>query len=151
MTAAPPINHQRIAGNLFFILKGYSRAHKWGEVLLAPVEVYLDEKNFVEPDLVCVAHEHLGIIKENNIVGAPDLLIEILSPSTARYDRVRKFRVYAVHGVLHYWIVNPEDRTLEAFELKNGAYQSVAALEENEAFQPSLFPDLTILLSELWG
>ncbi len=150
MTAAPRIVHQRILRNLLRIVDDYIQKHNWGEVLFSPVEVYLDEENFVEPDLVCVSREHQEIITENNIKGAPDLIVEILSPSTARYDRVRKLRVYAQHRVPHYWIVSPNDKTLEAFELENGAYKLVAALEENESFQPSLFPDLTISLADLW-
>ncbi|MBI5305829.1 MAG: Uma2 family endonuclease [Chloroflexi bacterium] len=150
MTAAPFIGHQRVSGNLQFILESHVRANKWGRVLAAPVEVYLSEDNFLQPDLVCVSHARHEIITEKNIVGAPDLIVEILSPSTARTDRVTKAKIYARYRVLHYWIVDPVALTLEAFEWADGAYRLVAAVAEDETFQPALFPGLTIALTEVW-
>ncbi|OGO38141.1 MAG: hypothetical protein A2Z03_06450 [Chloroflexi bacterium RBG_16_56_8] len=150
MTAAPLIDHQRVSANLQFILETYIRANSWGTLFDAPVELYLDEKSFVEPDIVCVAQAHRGIIKKKNITGVPDLIVEILSPSTARYDRVIKMNAYARHQVPHYWIVDPEAKTLEAFEWEKGTYRLVAARAEEETFQPALFPSLTISLADLW-
>jgi len=150
MTAAPLIKHQRVSGNLQFILETYIRANNWGQLFAAPVEVYLGEEDFAQPDLVCVSRARLGIIMEKNIVGAPDLIVEILSPGTARIDRVSKMNAYARHRVPHYWMVDPAERTFEAFEWENGAYRLVAALAEDETFQPTLFPALTIRLAELW-
>ena len=150
MTAAPRIDHQRVSANLQFILESYIRANNWGKLFDAPVEVYLGEEDIVQPDLVCVSREHEQIIAEKNITGAPDLIVEILSPSTARYDRVLKANMYARHRVPHYWVVDAEARTLEAFEWDNGHYRLIAAHAEDEKFQPSLFPNLTISLTELW-
>ena len=150
MTAAPLIDHQRISANLQFILETYIRANKWGKLFDAPVEVFLGEEEVVQPDIVCISKGRLQTIARKNIMGAPDLVVEILSPSTARYDRVLKMNAYAKHQVPHYWIVDPDARTLEAFELEKGAYRLGAAHAEDETFQPSLFPNLTISLSELW-
>ena len=150
MTAAPVVNHQRVSGNLYFIFHGYCRATNWGEVFAAPIEVYLGDHDFVQPDLVCVSRERAHIVTEKNISGAPDLIVEILLPSTTRADRVNKANAYARHGVSHYWIVDPAARTLEAFELRDGAYVLVAAHAEDETFQPGLFPGLAISLADLW-
>ncbi len=150
MTAAPLVSHQQISGNLQFILESYVREHDWGKVFAAPIEIYLGEKDFVQPDLVCVAKSRLEIVKEKNIVGAPDLVIEILSPSTVKVDRVLKMNTYARHRVPHYWIVDPAAQTLEAFEWENGSYRLSAAHAEEEEFQPALFPGMTIHLAELW-
>ncbi len=150
MTAAPLIDHQRISRNLQFVLETYIRANNWGEMFNAPVELYLSEEDFVEPDLICVSRARHKIITDKNIKGAPDLIVEILSPSTTRYDRVLKMNTYARHQVPHYWIVDPAAHTLEAFELEKGNYRLVAAHAEDENFQPVLFPNLTISLAELW-
>ncbi len=150
ITAAPVINHQRVSGNLQFILETYIRAKDWGELFDAPVEVYLGDRDFVQPDLVCISRARQEIIKEKNIVGAPDLVVEILSPSTTRADRVLKAKTYARHQVPHYWIVDPAARTLEAFEWTDGTYRLSAAHAEDETFQPTLFPNLTIALADLW-
>lgn len=151
MTAAPFLNHQRVSKNLQFLLETYIRTNNWGELFNAPVEVYLGEEEFLQPDLVCISQARLGMLRDKNIHGAPDLVVEILSPSTARYDRVLKMNAYAKHQVEHYWIIDPDARTLEAFELEKGAYRLIAARSEEETFQPSLFPNLTIALSELWN
>ena len=150
MTAAPLVSHQRISGNLQFILESHVRANDWGKVFAAPIEIYLSDQDFVQPDLVCIAKARLEIIQDKNIVGAPDLVVEILSPSTARTDRVVKMNTYARHQVPHYWIVDPAAQTLEASEWAQGAYRLIAARAEAEEWQPTLFPGLMIHLAELW-
>src|SRR5260221_12956318 len=90
MTAAPVLNHQRVLRTLLGMLNQYIEAKKWGEVFPAPVELYLDKKSFVEPDIVAVSNAKRAILYEKNIKGTPDLVVEILSPATARIDRVRK-------------------------------------------------------------
>ena len=150
MTPAPTTDHQGVSANLQFILESYIRANHWGKLFAAPVEVYLGDEDFVQPDLVCVAQANRHIITKKNITGVPDLVVEILSPSTARNDRILKMNAYARHQVPHYWIVDPEAKTLEAFEWEKGAYRLVAARAEEETFQPALFPNLTISLADLW-
>ncbi|MBI5034442.1 MAG: Uma2 family endonuclease [Chloroflexi bacterium] len=150
MIGAPRVNHQRILHKLVTILDKYIAEGDWGELFIAPIEVYLDEHNFLLPDLVCVAKARLDIVQDKGIVGAPDLVIEVLSPSTVRVDRVLKMNTYARHQVPHYWIVDPAAQTLEAFEWENGAYRLIAAHAEAEDFQPALFSELTIHLAELW-
>ncbi len=150
VTAAPLIDRQRASGNLQFILETYIRAQRWGRLFAAPVEVYLGPEDFVQPDLVCISRDRETIIKEWNIEGAPDLIGEILSPTTARYDRVSKAKAYARHQVLNYWLVDPAAHTLEAFEWENGTYRLAAAQAEDESFEPALFPNLKISLGDLW-
>ncbi|MBI5652126.1 MAG: Uma2 family endonuclease [Chloroflexi bacterium] len=94
--------------------------------------------------------EHKNSITEKNIAGAPDLIVEILSPNTARYDRVTKAKLYARYRVPHYWIVDPIALTLEAFALEGATYRLVAAGAADETYQPALFPGLTITLTEVW-
>ncbi len=147
---SPRIAHQRVALRLATILDGHVRARGLGDLFVAPVDVLLDRRTVVVPDLVFVARDRSAIVTDRAVEGAPDLIIEILSPGTTRRDRVAKMNAYARHGVIHYWLVDPDAKTLEAFQLSEGRYQLVAAVGGDEAFTPSLFPDLTVPLAELW-
>jgi Uma2 family endonuclease len=147
---SPRRSHQQVAGNLFVILRTHVREHGLGEVFIAPFDVILDRQTVVVPDLVFVARQRAGVVTERAVEGAPDLIIEILSPGTARRDRVAKLNAYARWGVPHYWLVDPLARTLEAFELVGGSYRLTAAVGGSDTFQPGLFPGLVIPLDELW-
>jgi Uma2 family endonuclease len=105
----------------------------------------------VVPDIVFVSRERLGMVTERAVEGAPDLIVEALSPGTERKDRVEKSRLYARHGVRHYWLADPAFQILQAFELGEGGYRLAASLGAEEVYAPALFPALTILLRELWG
>jgi Uma2 family endonuclease len=111
--------------------------------------VVLDDENGLQPDLVYVSRERAGIITERGIEGAPDLVIEILSPSTAKRDRGIKMRRYAAAGVPHYWIVDPRTRTLEAYRLGEQGYVQTGLYGPGSVFRPDLFPGLEIPIDEL--
>jgi Uma2 family endonuclease len=147
---SPWVAHQQVAANLHLILGPHVREHGLGRIFIAPVDVILSRRTIVVPDLVFVARERADIVTERAVEGVPDLIVEILSPGPARRDRVTKMSAYARHGVRHYWLVHPVARTLEAFELSEGAFRVVAAIAGDEAFRPGLFPDLVIPLPELW-
>jgi Uma2 family endonuclease len=126
----PPIlKHQAIIGEILFLLMTVARKLN-GKAFTAPVEVYLDENNVFEPDVVFVASDNLAITQqdEKRIVGAPDLVVEVLSPSTAKYDRQAKYLAYEQHGVAEYWIVDPLHEILEVWTrdaeqfVRQGAY-----------------------------
>jgi len=116
MQAAPTIYHQQISGALYIML--YQTCHPNGTILYSPVDVYLDEDNQFQPDLVYILHENAAIIKEKRIEGVPDLAVEILSPSTSHNDKVRKKRQFERFGLKEYWIVDPVHLTLDQFILK---------------------------------
>ena len=124
MTPAPSILHQRIVANLYLLLHGVIHEKEMGIVLFAPVDVELaPEQAIVQPDVIFVAHERIDqIVREEKIQGAPDLLVEILSPSTARVDRSVKLQTYAHYGVSEYWIVNPTDLTVEVYTHHEAGY-----------------------------
>ena len=103
------------------------------------------------PDLVFVSRERLGIVTSRGVEGAPDLVVEILSPGTASRDRVEKAHIYARHGVRHYWLADPDARALEVYELTGGQYRETARLAAGATFTTTLFPGLAISLSSLWG
>lgn len=145
--------HQRVVGNLFLILKPYVKARGLGEVVLAPMGVKLSERNTLEPDLFFVAAARLHLLEPNGwMMGPPDLAVEVLSPGTARRDRTIKRDLYACHGVGHYWLIDPELRTLEAFELgSEDRYRDVGVAAGEGLFRPTLFDDLEIRLADLWA
>ena len=117
MTPSPNSLHQMISGNLFEMIRKVAKEKCGGTVLYSPIDVYLDEENVFQPDIVFISKERSAIIKEDGIHGAPDIVIEILSPSTAYYDMKKKFRVYERCGVREYWIVDPGMKGVEIFAL----------------------------------
>ena len=119
MMTQPATNHSRIAYNLSRIIGSYLRGKRckpFGEV-----DVYFDEGNHLIPDMIVVCDKKK--IKYNGIYGAPDLVIEILSPSTAKTDRYEKKAVYEKFGVREYWLVNPKDKSVEVLHLIDGKFQ----------------------------
>jgi hypothetical protein len=120
-------------------------ANDLGIVLFAPVAVRLDKTTIAEPDLIFVAVDRAKSISKLSIDTAPNLLIEILSPSTAKRDRTVKARLYARLGVDHYWIVDPEAQQIEAFEREGDVYREVAIVEGDATFSPEFLPGLRIV------
>lgn len=148
MTPSPSTKHQEISRNLTFILFSHTKTHGLGKVFNAPVDVLLDRFTIVVPDIVFISKDRLNIITPRAIEGAPDLLVEILSPCTAKYDRISKMQLFSRFGVPWYWIVDPEGCTLEEYERDEDAYRLKAAYSNK--FEPALFPGLTVDLSEVW-
>ena len=122
MSPAPSLIHQIVSGNLYDILKAYAR--KFGGFAgYSPIDVYLDQKNVFQPDLLYLSKENLGIKGEKGIDGAPDLAVEIISPSNGFKDRNQKKNLYQKFGVKEYWIIDPQTETIEQFLLKkDGQY-----------------------------
>ena len=104
----------------------------------------------VEPDLVFVAAEHLSLITEKNLQGVPDLLVEILSPTTSLRDRREKLALYERVGVPEYWIVNPERNTVQVFRLSGERYAEALELGLGDRLETPLLPGLSIPLSEVF-
>jgi Uma2 family endonuclease len=115
MSPAPLYVHFSIEKAIFRQLDLFVEKHKLGEVVFAPVDVYLDNENVYQPDIFFISNERKGIIKKDGIHGAPDLVIEILSPSNKRDDTVKKKEVYQKAGVKEYWYLDPETKTATGF------------------------------------
>lgn len=108
MAPSPNVPHQDISGALFVLLKLFVDSAGLGRVFHAPLDVVLSATNVVQPDLLFVSHERADILTEANVQGAPDLVVEILSPSTTIRDWRIKLDLYAQHGVREYWVVDPD-------------------------------------------
>lgn len=115
VSPAPLIYHQELAARLYELLRATFAATGRGRVLFAPVDVELSVADIVQPDLIVVLTERQSIVTQSRIVGAPDLLVEIVSPSSRRHDTVLKLELYRRAGVGEYWIVDPEARRLTVY------------------------------------
>lgn len=149
---SPSVIHQRASRKLQRILEDYfEEVDPEGEVFDAPLDVTPLEFNVVQPDLFYVSGEQQLIVKEDRIDGSPVLVVEILSPSSARKDRLQKMRIYQKAEVKHYWLVDPKEKTLECFALHDGVYALVASGMEEETVEHPDFAGLSIPLKSLWS
>ena len=119
MQAAPAVNHNRVAGNIYYMFKSFLRGKRC-EAFSDGVDVHFDAENTFRPDVMIVCRK--DIIKRDGIHGAPDLVVEVLSRSTARFDRNEKKTVYEKYGVKEYWLVNYMDKTIEVHLLHDGKF-----------------------------
>ncbi len=123
MVPSPSVQHQRILRKLMLLLAQLVNEDRLGEIFYAPLDVVFSESTVVQPDILFISHQRRGIIGEQNISGAPDLVVEILSPSTEERDRGIKLQLYGRYGVQEYWLVDPEKRTVEVLALSPEGYQ----------------------------
>lgn len=121
VTPGPSVPHQRVVTRLVARLHPFVGENGLGEVFSGPLDVLFGEGDYVEPDIVFVRKDRLGLLSDRGVEGAPDLVVEVLSPSTAARDRGIKLERYRHFGVAEYWIVDPEARTIEVWALAAGA------------------------------
>ena len=150
VTPAPGTRQQRVSSALNSVLKRHVTARGLGEVLYAPVDVILADSTIVQPDLVYLDSTRAHLVSERGIEGPPTLVVEILSPHTTSIDRSTKRRLYAWFGVPHYWIVDPESRTIEAYALVEREYELVARASGDAPASLPPFPDLALVPESLW-
>jgi len=151
MTPAPFTKHQRASRNLELELFVWLRKNKIGEVFDAPTDVELDDKNIVQPDLVVIKRDHYDMIGEKRIVGAPDLIVEILSPDNAYNDLKRKFRLYERCGVMEYWIVDPEFETVDIYLNEGGRYVLREQKEKNGVMSSVALEGFQVEISDIFA
>jgi Uma2 family endonuclease len=122
MSPAPLDNHQKILGRIFAKIHLWVEENNLGEVRVSPYDVHFGEENIFQPDIVFVAKENTHLIQERGLFGAPDLVIEILSPSNKGYDKKDKKQVYEKYGVKEYWIIEPYEKAVAGFILINNKF-----------------------------
>ena len=149
MAPAPDTWHQSWVGELHLILHDHLKARKLGKVFVSPVDVVLDSQNTVQPDLVVILSPNLGIIQHRAIFGTPDLLVELVSPSSVRRDRYDKKDIYARFGVKEYWIGDPANQALEILTLKAGQYERHCSAEEKGKLTSLALPGLEFDLPDI--
>lgn len=153
MTPARSPHHQIISGNLSILLGHYAKENSLGLVLAAPLDVVLArEAQITQPDLIFIAKERAGkLLGSAAINGAPDLAIEILSPSTERMDRKIKLPLYARHHVPEYWIVDPDDQSVEVYVLEGDSYRVGGIFMSGDAISIGAFADAHIIVDSIFA
>jgi Uma2 family endonuclease len=144
MAPAPSPEHQSIAVRLSHYLFAHVELAGLGRVFASPLDVDLGPKNMYQPDLVVILNAHLDRVAEKKIIGAPDLVVEITSPSTAAYDRLTKYEKYAHAGIPEYWIVKPASHTVEVLVLEGGEYRSLGLFRGEQTLPSRIVPDLPV-------
>ena len=151
MAPAPLLYHQYVLVALILEMGTFVKERNLGKVLSAPTDVVLSDTDVVQPDILFVSNERRHIRTRENIQGAPDLVVEILSPTTAERDRIVKSALYAQHGVQEYWIVDPDARTITVFLLNGGAFEEVDTYSEGETLTSPMLAGFSIALDEIFG
>jgi Uma2 family endonuclease len=135
LISVPPIpKHQAIVGEILFIFLTQAKK-QGGKAFISPIEIYLDEHNIYEPDVLYLTPDTTCVVGEKRLTGAPDLVVEVLSPSTAKFDRQEKYKAYEKHGVREYWIVDAVHEVLEVWTLQNKAFTRQGAYGTADTFQ----------------
>ncbi len=150
MSPSPTSFHQDILGNLFTWLRAWARQTRAGKVKLAPFDVVLAEDEIVQPDIIIVLKEHLHQLTERNFRGAPDLVIEIVSPGSTRLDRVRKRALYARHRIPEYWIVSPGEHTVLVLRLQGDQYELAGLYEEDDTLPSPLLTGFSCPVKDIF-
>ncbi len=150
MAPAPDLGHQSIVLRLSHYLFVHAELAGLGRVFAGPVDVELESKNVFQPDVVVILNAHLDRMTQKKIVGAPDLVVEVASPSTAAYDRLTKYDVYARAGVTEYWIVKPDSRVVEILVLEDGTYRSLGAFSGKATLPSRVVPDLPVRVEQFF-
>jgi Uma2 family endonuclease len=150
VSPSPTSIHQFVSHNLEFLLSAWVRAQRLGRVWDAPLDLILEPTVVMQPDIFFIANEHSSIVTRRGVEGAPDLVIEILSDSTAARDRGIKLQIYARHRVARYWIVDTEQRTIEVHALRGSAYEVLATYSGTEVAHLDVPDGFVLPLSEVW-
>jgi Uma2 family endonuclease len=150
VTPPPNIAHQRVSRDLGFVLLAYLRRSGVGELLHAPVGVRLGDESVLEPDLVVVLREHAALVGPQLVEGPPDLVIEVLSPGTARRDLETKREVYRSSCVPEYRIVDPVKACIEVLVLENDDYVRHGLFCRADTLRSRILRDFEVGLSEVF-
>ncbi len=121
---APSVKHQNVVANLMIAMGVLNREKKLGKIFTAPIDVYFDGKNGVQPDLLFIKTDRLFIIEnEDYVSAAPDLVVEVISPGSIKRDRVEKKDLYERYAVKEFWLIDPQYKTVEIYTMENNAYR----------------------------
>src|SRR3990172_3230042 len=127
MVPAPATRHQRVSWKIEYIMGRFIEENNMGTILDAPTDVVLADYVVLQPDILFISKEREDIIKPRAVMGAPDLVVEIASPSTSYYDTVKKRELYQHYGVKEFWLVFPEEKAIEVMTLDEGIYREFAS------------------------
>ncbi len=141
--------HQIAVANLLYYLSEFVKRRTLGRVFTAPFDVVFSRFDVVEPDLLYISKARASVLTEKNVQGAPDLVIEVLSETTAKIDRTTKLKLYSRFGVQEYWIIDPVSCFAEIYRQQKEGLQSAATLGSADSLTSPLFPGFSLPLSKL--
>ena len=149
---SPVPDHQRVIRNLCNVLDRYFEDFSGGEVLPSPIDVVLAPDQIVQPDVIVVLAAHAAIVGRKNVVGAPDLVVEVLSDATRRRDEMEKRKLYDQHGVTEYWIVDSLIETVKIYRRTGDDFPRVAEIgtERGGTITSPLLPGFTLDVARAW-
>jgi Uma2 family endonuclease len=150
MNAAPHWFHQKALLKLSRKMADFVEKHDLGEVAFSPIDVYLTEADVYQPDLVFIAKARLGIIVDGRVKGAPDLVVEVLSPSTGYYDIAHKKSIYESSGVKEYWILDYQEEVVEVFENVNGEFKQLERRRKKGNVSSKILPGFSVSVESLF-
>lgn len=150
MTLAPSMRHQRVVARLHLLLGAFIEDHRLGELYMAPADVRLSEHDVVEPDLFFIRTQNLGIIGEDFVAGAPDLVIEVASDSTRERDRTVKRELYESAGVREYWIVDPVAERITVHRREVEAFAPGFELDRASMLTTPQLPGLEVSVADVF-
>lgn len=142
MAPAPNLWHQKIGFEIASYLRTYIVSTESGEIFTPPTDVQLAPNIVIQPDVIVVLNEHFEILQGTRIIGTPDLVVEVASPSTATYDRRQKYDVYERAGVAEYWLVDPGTQTVEIRTLEGDTYQLLGIFTGEDTISSKIVPTL---------
>ncbi len=151
MSPAPNLGHQGIVGEIFVHLHRFVQMAGLGRVFVAPADVELSVGNVVQPDVFIVLNEHLDRMAHSRLIGAPDLVVEVLSPGTMRHDLRAKLGAYERARVSEYWIVSPGEQVVELLVFEGGVYQSLGVFQGADVLPSRIVPGWSIPVERLFA
>lgn len=149
LTPAPIVSHQVLVKRICQTIE--TGCHADGLVLTSPVDVYLDESNTVQPDIVYIANDNMDIVHREKIAGPPNLVVEILSPSTGLKDKTIKKKLYETFGIQEYWIVDGSYDTIDQFVLHDGKYTLHATYGPGDSLHSPMFACISLDVGKLFA
>ncbi len=152
MVPAPNLKHQKVQRRLGQRLSQFIEERDLGEFFYAPCDVYLSDSNVVQPDLLFVSREREHLLSDGQKVrGAPDLVVEILSPSSEDTDRGAKHKLYGRHGVTEYWLVDPIAETVAIHRQRDGVLAATDTFSRGQTLRSLLLTGLELHLDDIFS
>ena len=151
MSPSPNRAHQRILTNIFAAISWHVAKTRAGEIYVAPFDVFLTDLNVYQPDLVFISKERKSILTDQGAEGAPDLVVEILSPRSAKLDRGVKRDIYARTGVQELWIVDPDHQQVEVFNLPENADTPLATYTRRQKLRSRILAKFSMPVAQIFN
>jgi Uma2 family endonuclease len=154
VTPSPNTKHQRVSGNLYFLIRAWLEDHPLGQIFYAPFDVVFSRFDVVEPDLLYLSNERVNeVLTAQHVTGAPDIVIEIGSPGTRKRDETIKRRLYERSGVAEYWVVDPELDLVRVYRRDADTFSRPQELsrEAGDVLTTPLLSGLELPLTRIFG